>query len=31
MAELRETHLRYLLGIYEFGLCMPDVGIVAVA
>ena len=31
MAELRETHLRYLLAIYELGKSMPDVGIQAVA
>ena len=26
MAELRESHLRYLLAIYELGRLMPDVG-----
>lgn len=31
MAELRETHLRYLLAIYELGKGTPDVGIQAVA
>ena len=31
MAELRETHLRYLLAIYELGKSNPDVGIQAVA
>ncbi len=31
MAELRETHLRYLLAIYELGKTTPDVGIQAVA
>ena len=31
MAELRETHLRYLLAIYELGKSNPDVGTQAVA
>jgi len=31
MAELRETHLRYLLAVYEFGKSGPEVGIQAVA
>ena len=26
MAELRESHLRYLLAVYELGRIMPDVG-----
>ena len=31
MAELRESHLRYLLAIYELSRNDPDVGIQAVA
>lgn len=31
MAELRESHLRYLLAIYELGKSTPDVGTQAVA
>lgn len=31
MAESRETHLRYLLAIYELGKRGPEVGIQAVA
>lgn len=31
MAELRETHLRYLLAVYELGKSGPEVGIQAVA
>ena len=31
MAELRETHLRYLLVIYELGRGKPDVGIQDIA
>ena len=31
MAELRESHLRYLLAIYELSRSDPDVGIQAVA
>ena len=31
MAELRETHLRYLLAIHELGKSNPDVGTQAVA
>ena len=31
MAELRESHLRYLLAIYELGKSTPDVGTEAVA
>ena len=31
MAELRESHLRYLLAIYELSRKDPDVGIQAVA
>ena len=31
MAELRESHLRYLLTIYELGQIKPDVGIQDIA
>ncbi len=31
MAELRESHLHYLLAIYELGKSTPDVGTQAVA
>jgi len=31
MAELRETHLRYLLAVYELWKSGPEVGIQAVA
>lgn len=31
MAELRESHLRYLLAIFELGKSTPDVGTQAVA
>ena len=31
MAELRSSHLRYLLAIYELGKIMPDVGIQDIA
>ena len=31
MAELRESHLRYLLTIYELGRVKPDVGIQDIA
>ena len=31
MAELRETHLRYLLAVYELSKSNPDVGIQAIA
>ena len=31
MGELRESHLRYLLAIYELGKSTPDVGTQAMA
>lgn len=31
MAELRESHLRYLLAIYELGRAQPDVGTLNIA
>jgi DtxR family Mn-dependent transcriptional regulator len=31
MTELRETHLRYLLAVYELSRSNPDVGIQAIA
>ena len=31
MTELRETHLRYLLAVYELSKSNPDVGIQAIA